>query len=295
MKKKWITAAAAFAAVLCMTMTGYAENGWTRVPNDSPWKGTYYRSDGQKFTIEDADEEYLYYTFTNVGGIEGEDVLKFTNAEKTKAVSMETKDTPVTYALYGDTIYVDSSSSQWKLFQGKYKKQDGASCWRKEADGSYVYLESTGKVLKDSAAPDGWYVGSDGKWDQSMGMVPFAPGTYRSIYVHPEWKTAAEQWSFSMFTNLSEEEWRLNGPSDRRLVGTADYEAYDNTLNPYYSKTGLYVYNTMQDGYVVEDAGGEIFAWLYPVSYEQGVMVQMYGSEEHHLMRMTENYADYGG
>ena len=49
------------------------------------------------------------------------------------------------------------------------------------------------------------------------------------------------------------------------------------------------------DGYVIEDAGGEVFAWMYPTIHGNDLMVQMYGTEQYHSIRMVEDYSEYGG
>ena len=86
----------------------------------------------------------------------------------------------------------------------------------------------------------------------------------------------------------------LTGPEDRIEVRCVDYEAYDQKADFLYTKTDLRLFNTM-DGYVIEDAGGEVFAWMYPTIHGNDLMVQMYGTEQYHSIRMVEDYSEYGG
>ncbi len=37
-----------------------------------------------------------------------------------------------------------------------------ASCWVRQKDGSYIYLDENGQILKNHMTPDGFYVGPDG-------------------------------------------------------------------------------------------------------------------------------------
>ena len=56
--KGWIAAGLAGMMAAAMSITAFAENGWTRVSPRSAWDGTYYRSDGQRVTVTDTDQEY---------------------------------------------------------------------------------------------------------------------------------------------------------------------------------------------------------------------------------------------
>ena len=42
-------------------------------------------------------------------------------------------------------------------------------------------------------------------------------------------------------------------------------------------------------------AGGEVFAWMYPTIHGNDLMVQMYGTEQYHTIRMVEDYSETGG
>ena len=65
----------------------------------------------------------------------------------------------------------------------------------------------------------------------------------------------------------------------------------------------MYIYNS-PDGYVIEDVSGQEFAWFYPSVHWNDLMIQMYGTEAYHTVRLTEayhtvrlieDYSDYGG
>ena len=82
--KRWIAAGLAGMMAAAMSITSFAENGWTRVSPRSAWDGTYYRSDGQRVTVTDTDQDYVYISFT----MDGEpvvDALKFTDETRIKA------------------------------------------------------------------------------------------------------------------------------------------------------------------------------------------------------------------
>ena len=82
--------------------------------------------------------------------------------------------------------------------------------------------------------------------------------------------------------------------SERIEVGTVDYTVYDQEMNPYYTKEAMYIYNS-PDGYVIEDVSGQEFAWFYPSIHWNDLMIQMYGTEAYHTVRLIEDYSDYGG
>lgn len=289
-KKKYL-----LIALAVMTLVGavpvYAENGWNRVPNQSSWKGTYYRSDGQRLTILDTEQDYVFYSFSDQWGEASMDMLGFTNEEKTQAKTMEGYGDPVYFTLNGNKISADNSQAQWKLFEGDYYRADGASCWQRQDDGSYVYLDENGQVAKNTVTPDGWYVGADGKWESWKGMAGIRPGLYQSIYRNPG-DILSDEWSFDMFTSWEGD--GLKDSSDRIWAGTVDYSAYDRNNNLFYTKKDMNVYNTME-GYVIEDLAGQTFAWLYPSGYYNHLMIQMYGSETYHAVQMVEDYSDFGG
>ena len=139
---------------------------------------------------------------------------------------------------------------------------------------------------------DGFYVGPDGKWAAQIGMCLITPGCYKSMFQNPD-AILYENWSFSMYTS-GDTDRPLTGPEDRIEVGCVDYEAYDQKADFLYTKTDLRLFNTME-GYVIEDAGGEVFAWMYPTTHGNDLMVQMYGTEQYHSIRMIEDYSESGG
>ena len=49
--KRWIAAGLAGMMAAAMSITSFAENGWTRVSPRSAWDGSYYRSEGQLVTV----------------------------------------------------------------------------------------------------------------------------------------------------------------------------------------------------------------------------------------------------
>ena len=82
--KRWIAAGLAGMMAAAMSITSFAENGWTRVSPRSAWDGTYYRSEGQRVTVTDTDQDYVYISFT----MDGEPIvaaLKFTDETRIKA------------------------------------------------------------------------------------------------------------------------------------------------------------------------------------------------------------------
>ena len=82
--KRWIAAGLAGMMEAVMSSTSFTENGWTRISSRSAWDGTYYRSDGQRVTVTDTDQDYVYISFT----MDGEPTvaaLKFTDETRIKA------------------------------------------------------------------------------------------------------------------------------------------------------------------------------------------------------------------
>ena len=82
--KRWIAAGLAGMMEAVMSITSFTENGWTRISSRSAWDGTYYRSDGQRVTVTDTDQDYVYISFT----MDGEPTvaaLKFTDETGIKA------------------------------------------------------------------------------------------------------------------------------------------------------------------------------------------------------------------
>lgn len=289
--KRWIVAGLAGMIAAAMSITSFAENGWTRVSPRSAWDGTYYRSDGQRVTVTDTDQDYVYISFT-MDGESAVDALKFTDETRTRAETLEVHEIPAIWTLSEDMLYVDASASCNQFFHGVYRKKADASCWVRQKDGSYIYLDENGQILKNHMTPDGFYVGPNGKWAAQIGMCMITPGRYKSMFQNPD-AILYENWSFSMYTS-GDTDRPLTGPEDRIEVGCADYEAYDQKADFLYTKTDLRLFNTME-GYVIEDAGGEVFAWMYPTIHGNDLMVQMYGTEQYHTIRMVEDYSESGG
>lgn len=146
-KKRWIAAGIAVIMAAAMPVTAFAENGWTRVSPRSAWDGTYYRSDGQRVTVTDTDQDYVYISFV-MNGEPSVDALKFTDGTRTKAETLEVHEIPAIWSLNGDMLYVDASASYSKFFNGTYQKKTDASCWVRQEDGSYIYLDENGNILK---------------------------------------------------------------------------------------------------------------------------------------------------
>ena len=265
--------------------------GFCRVPNRSDWDGTYYREDGEYITVYDTDEDYLYLSYPESFDERMVDILQFTDAGKTQAVSA-TQDITAVYALSGDVLSIDFGTADAPYMQGIYYRKKDASCWRTEADGTERYLDETGKILRNHMTPDGWYADGDGRKLWEMGMLQITPGLYESMPAYSE-REGYETWSFSMYSG-AENSGFFNSLDQRLEVGTVDYTVYDQEMNPYYTKEAMYVYNS-PDGYVIEDVSGQEFAWFYPSIHWNDLMIQMYGTEAYHTVRMIENYADYGG
>lgn len=294
--RKLLICAAALLLAAAMPMgeeaVVFAEQGFSRVPNHSAWDGTYYREDGQRVTVYDTDQDYVFLSRADGYGQEIVDILEFTNAEKTQAVSAASMDTSVVYTLSEDTLSINSNTSDSAYLLGSYQRRKNASRWRKAPDGTDNYLDEEGKILCSRMTPDGWYVDSEGKWAWQVGMMLITPGRYESMPAYSA-REGFETWSFSMYS--SEEASRpFNSLDDRVEVGCVDYTVYDRNMNPYYTKESLSVYNSPR-GYVIEDVSGQEFAWLYPSIHGNDLMIQMYGTETYHTVRLVEDYSDFGG
>ena len=140
--------------------------------------------------------------------------------------------------------------------------------------------------------PDGWYTDENGKKLWQIGMQLITPGLYESMPAYSE-REGYETWSFNMYSGAGDSGF-FNSPDERLEVGTVDYTVYDQEMNPYYTKEAMYVYNS-PDGYVIEDVSGQEFAWFYPSIHWNDLMIQMYGTEAYHTVRLKEDYSDYGG
>ena len=81
-------------------ITESAGQGFERVANQSAWNGTYYREDGEYITVYDTDEDYLFLSCPESNYEQMIDILQFTDAGKTQAVSA-TQDITAVYTLSG--------------------------------------------------------------------------------------------------------------------------------------------------------------------------------------------------
>ncbi len=268
-----------------------AGQGFERVANQSDWKGTYYREDGEYITVYDTDEDYLFLSYPESSYEHMIDILQFTDAGKTQAVSAAQEITAV-YTLSGDVLSVDSGTENIPFMQGDYYRKKDASCWKTEIDGTDRYLDETGNILRNHMTPDGWYTDENGRKLWQIGMLLVTPGLYESMPAYSE-REGYETWSFNMYSGAGDSRF-FNSPDERIEVGTVDYTVYDQEMNPYYTKEAMYIYNS-PDGYVIEDVSGQEFAWFYPSIHWNDLMIQMYGTEAYHTVRLIEDYSDYGG
>ena len=269
----------------------FEADGWSRVPNNSVWNGSYYREDGKCITVYDTDEDYVFVSYLDDNDQSVIDILQFLDAEKMHAVSA-TQQTAAFYTLSSDTLSVDFGSSNASLLQGKYNKRKNASCWKKEVDGTYRYMDETGHALSYHMTPDGWYVDGDGRKVWQIGMMLICSGLYESMPAYSE-REGYETWSFDLYTGEDGSAF-FDSPEERIEVGTVDYTVYDQEMNPYYWREELYVYNS-GEGYVIEDASGQEFAWFYPAIHGNDLMIQMYGTTTYHTVRLLYDYSDFGG
>ena len=110
-----------------------AGQGFERVANQSDWNGTYYREDGEYITVYDTDEDYLFLSYPESSYEHMIDILQFTDAGKTQAVSAAQEITAV-YTLSGDVLSVDSGTENIPFMQGDYYRKMDASCWKTEIE-----------------------------------------------------------------------------------------------------------------------------------------------------------------
>ena len=268
-----------------------AGQGFERVANQSDWNGTYYREDGEYITVYDTDEDYLFLSYPESSYEHMIDILQFTDAGKTQAVSAAKEITAV-YTLSGDVLSVDSGTENIPFMQGDYYRKKDASCWKTEIDGTDRYLDETGNILRNHMTPDGWYTDENGRKLWQIGMLLVTSGLYESMPAYSE-REGYETWSFNMYSGAGDSGF-FNSPDERIEVGTVDYTVYDQEMNLYYTKEAMYIYNS-PDGYVIEDVAGQEFAWFYPSIHWNDLMIQMYGTEAYHTVRLIEDYSDYGG
>ena len=157
-----------------------AGQGFERVENQSAWNGTYYREDGEYITVYDTDEDYLFLSYPESNYEHMVDILQFTDAGKTQAVST-TQDITAVYTLSGDVLSVDFGTAYIPFMQGEYYRKKDASCWMTEIDGTDRYLDETGNILRNHMTPDGWYTDENGRKMWQIGMPLITPGLYESM------------------------------------------------------------------------------------------------------------------
>ena len=136
---------------------------------------------------------------------------------------------------------MDASGSYDPDASGDYYRAPRMTCWESSGNGTWFFYDARGNKLINGITTDGWYTGADGQWRQELGMACFAPGIYRSFYVNEN--TENEKWEFSVYTNMSWEDWTLHGSSDKREVGRVDYTYMDFYNNPIYTKEDMVLYN----------------------------------------------------
>ncbi len=91
--KRWIAAGLAGMMAAAMSITSFAEMDGHVYRRGRPRDGTYYRSDGQRVTVTDTDQDYVYISFT-MDGEPAVDALKFTDETRTKAETLEVHEIP---------------------------------------------------------------------------------------------------------------------------------------------------------------------------------------------------------
>lgn len=117
-----------------------AGQGFERVENQSAWNGTYYREDGEYITVYDTDEDYLFLSYPESNYEHMVDILQFTDAGKTQAVSA-TQDITAVYTLSGDVLSVDFGTGYIPFMPGRVlqKKRclllDDRDRWNRQVSG----------------------------------------------------------------------------------------------------------------------------------------------------------------
>lgn len=281
-------ASAVMTAAFCSS--AYAVTGAARAGSYNPWVGSYAKGDGQKITVHAADERHVYLDYTSYSE-DGWNTEKSIGELQTPtfASSIAVADKDVYYFLRDGAIEVDQTMWGGGFREGAYTLT--APIWTyKESDGCWYALDSEGNPKPNCVADDGWVTDSAGRWDRMMGMGQIEPGTYQTIWDN-ESGVSQETCFFSMYTNI--EDWHLTDEYEEKEVGTVDYFATLTDGNEY-AKEGLLLYNSA-DGYVLKDAAGEVFGWLYPVGDTGTLMLQLYGEEKYHALNLIYSYADNAG
>ncbi len=286
--------AGAAMTVLCAGLavvpgSGVAYGADTRhcqISNQSDWVGYYEAKDGSSLIIESVSGTNVYVDHVSAGeesGSGGRDVLAFTDEARTEArsVSLGSRaEGGIRYILNRESLTVEGPDESGAHTVTRYVRRNGKYAWLTLPDGVSYWMQGNGSVLKDGVTPDGWYVGSDGCWDPYMGMGPFRSGTYES-------HGGTEIYVFQMKEDLSLEEWRLSGPTDKRVVGTVSYYSQDASGGQAADRTDMRLINTME-GYVIVDTEGRVAAKLYPVGASGQLMVKKTGADDYESMTRQE-------
>lgn len=157
------------------------------------------------------------------------------------AVSNYYADDTIRYTLDPDNgcLHVDAAGSYDPSASGDYYRAPREACW--EYDGTWFFYDAQGNKLINGVTTDGWYTGENGQWRRELGMACFTPGIYRNDCTNEN--TENEKWEFSVYTNMSWEDWSLHGFSDKREVERVDYTYMDFYNNPIYTKEDMILYN----------------------------------------------------
>lgn len=105
-----------------------------------------------------------------------------------------------------------------------YSYTDGSypvNTW-KEIDGKYYYFDGNGYMLSNTITPDGYTVGSDGAWIETIVNEPVNNNTNANEGLTPEQIAADEE-----FDRLLEEASKNGGSTD--IVINPGEAGYDNT------------------------------------------------------------------
>lgn len=282
-----MTALCAGLAVVPGSGVAYgADTRHCQISNQSDWVGYYEAKDGSSLIIESVSGTNVYVDHVSAGeesSSGGRDVLAFTDEARTEArsVSLGSRaEGGIRYILNRESLTVEGPDESGAHTVTRYVRRNGKYAWLTLPDGVSYWMQGNGSVLKDGVTPDGWYVGSDGCWDPYMGMGPFRSGTYES-------HGGTEIYVFQMKEDLSLEEWRLSGPTDKRVVGTVSYYSQDASGGQAADRTDMRLINTME-GYVIVDTEGRVAAKLYPVGASGQLMVKKTGADDYESMTRQE-------
>lgn len=262
----------------------------TRAANLSAWKcGTYVGDDKQLIYVKAQDDRFVIIDYTAVsedGVIQDSAIIQLDTPES--GTSISDHDFGVKYSINDGVITVDQSVWGGGFREGEYKKQ-----WEQwqmdEETGNFLYYDIAGELGTDTVSYDGWVTNSKGEWDPYMGMYPVIPGTYQTIW-DTQAEIAQETWFFNIYTNISEEEYRLKDDADRREVGTVSYFATGQSGDDIIENENLRLVNTV-DGYEIVDVEAHnIFGYLYPAANSGILMFQPYTGNKYHILNLIYDY-----